>query len=176
MLSDELFHSLPAKGWLAREEAELLLATAASTHGSILEVGTYHGRSAKLLASLGRVLHCVDPFEGFDSDDPSGEAAYAAFLALELPNVQLHRCRVEDWRARPVGFAYLDGDHTFAGTKAQVRKAMECGPSAVAAHDFSNSSGGVHVRNACLLLLGEPDELKGTLAVWRSVRTAVGAG
>lgn len=201
MTFDEVYETLPAKGWLSEPEARLLWAAAGETDGPILEVGCYHGRSTVLLAALGRPLYCVDPFANFDDADPSGEKTLAAWTinvtagagmpvdvpALALlglnsvpapgPRVTLFRQRIKDWRPRPVGLAYLDGDHTFEGTVAQVRRAVECGPAVVAVHDVSDGGGGVRVRDACLEQLGAWDERVDRLAVWRTGgRTAAPGG
>lgn len=166
---DEVFQGLPS-GWLSEGEARLLWNEAGRTDGPILEVGCYRGRSTCLLAALGRPMYCVDPFSGFDSDDPTGER----ILACWRENVSsrelfpaLFRTRVEDWEPIPVGFAYLDGDHTYRGTRNQVEKALQCGPSAIAVHDVNDSGGGVEVKKACLEALGKWTTRTRGLAVWR---------
>ena len=69
---DEVFRSLPKDGWLTQAEAKLLWDLALMTDGDILELGTYCGRSAKVLATAisrqpNRRLFCCDPvIEGFD--------------------------------------------------------------------------------------------------------------
>lgn len=173
---DEMYARITSYGWLAEEEARLLLDAANMTVGPMLEVGSYRGRSAMLLAQLDRILHCVDPWaDGFDSD-MTGDQLFADFkLHLdELPNhglnVCIHRCRVEDWLPQPVGFAYLDGDHTEQGTAAQIRKALACTPSVVAMHDVKDEGEGVAVKRAAKMALGRWTFRTGSLAVWRLKR------
>lgn len=168
---DEVYPTLPANGWLAEDEARLLWNFASQFKGSILEVGCYFGRSTVLLANLGRPLYCVDPFDGF-TDDFTGDHIQASWQenlkSRDLSNVMQFRVRVENWVSRPiVGFAYLDGDHTYEGTRAQIRAALNCGARGIAVHDVSNSGGGLPITRATSEMLGKWTDKTGTLAVWR---------
>jgi hypothetical protein len=161
------FEQLPT-GWLSKQEAELLWKTAQETTGDILEVGCYYGRSTVLLAQLDRPLHTVDPFIGFATKDMSGKKAETAWRknAARFDNVTLFKMKIEDWESRPCGFTYLDGDHSYVGTCAQIDKARECNPTAIAVHDYASTGGGRHVRKACLKLLGKPRALVGKMAIF----------
>lgn len=177
-----VFASLP-QGWLDLEEALLLVDAAERTEGPMLEVGSYYGRSACLLGRLcrhtwegdeeERPLTCVDPWA--DRGDfrygpgVTGDEVFAAFKAnvAALPNVRAVRGCIEDVTLRDgYGFAYLDGDHSYVGTLAQVRAAMLSGAKVIAAHDVNDGGGGVLVKRACLELLGPWQERAGRLAVW----------
>lgn len=173
---NDLFHLLPSRGWLTWDEAQLLHQTVEATDGDILEVGCYYGRSTVLLGTVakasGRHVHAVDPFEGFDDGDPSGEDAAKSIVRtlidLRLQStVTIYIQSIEDWVPKPVGFAYLDGDHTYVGTLNQIAKALACGARAIAAHDVNDSGGGVEVRDAALDILGPWSERVERLAVWR---------
>lgn len=190
---EEVYATLPDRGWLSEAEARLLWDEAAGTTGPILEVGCYYGRSTVLLAGLGRPMYCVDPFIGFDVDDPTGEGTHRGFLAnmdtrgirvLEFPNqmglieinvhrlprvqVQLFKMKVEDWTPRAVGFAYLDGDHTKQGTLNQLYKALAGNPQGLAVHDVSDGGEGTVIRDACLSVFGRSWDAKvERLAVWK---------
>jgi hypothetical protein len=170
VLFERVFETLPAKGWLSYEEAQLLYLTAKRTEGPILEVGCYHGRSTALLASLNRPLFAVDPFAGFDSDDPTGQDTVRAFLSnlseRGIHNVQLFRDKIENWTTRQVGFAYLDGEHTYRGTLAQIDKALACGPAMLALHDVNDSGEGLEVKKAAVERLGPWVERIERMAVW----------
>lgn len=167
---EEVFETIPGKGWLSKQEAECLWRWASKVQGPILEVGCYNGRSTCLLAATGRPVFAVDPFAGFDSADPNGTETQASFLdALKergIENVRLYRQRVEDWTPRTVGFAYLDGDHTYQGTLSQIRKALICGTSVVAVHDVNDGGGGLEIKRAATEQLGEWTERVERLAVW----------
>ena len=153
MTFDEIFETLPTNGWLTREEARLLHDTVKDCQGPILEVGSYHGRSTVLLASLGREVHCVDPFTGFDSDDPTGDVTKSKFLLnlseRRVSNIRLHRKKIEDWFPMFVfGFAYLDGDHTYGGTLRQIDKAIDAGVKTFCIHDYNQEGDGVAIVKA----------------------------
>lgn len=173
---DEVYETLPGNGWLSRAEAELLWSVALYTTGDVLEVGCYEGRSTVLLASTGRMVHVVDPFEGFGDHDPDGSKTYKAFCAnvesRKLRNIRLYRCKVEDkcLELPRVGFAYLDGDHTYYGTRLQIGKARLLGVKAIAIHDVNDGGDGADVKLAALELLGPWDKRVERLAVWRNVR------
>lgn len=178
---NEVFATLPSHGWLAMEEAELLWKYTKEAK-TVLEVGTYYGRSAAMLSEIVDTLYCVDPFVDFDTGDLSGENARLSFLQsmldrgiivgdglnppAEPTKVYLFKQKIENWEPRPVDLAYLDGDHSYRGTLRQINKALQCKPKFIAVHDVSNSSGGVHVDKACRELLGPRRELAGTMAVW----------
>lgn len=170
MKFDTVYNLLPAHGWLTKDEARLLWDTAVACVGAILEVGSYYGRSTVLLASTGRQVHSVDPFVRFDDADPSGDIIRASLLKnlhdRSLHNVTQHRCPIEEWQPVMVGFAYLDGDHTYQGTLRQIEKAMLCGAPVIAIHDVNDSGGGLEVKRAALHLLGSWDNRVERLAVW----------
>jgi len=170
MITDALWDSLPGTGWLSRPEADMLFMAAAAAEGDILEVGCYHGKSTVLLSSLGRIVHAVDPFEGFSTDDPFGFIAKRAFLAnlreRGIGNVHLYHRRIEDWVPRPVGFAYLDGDHTPAGTATQIRIALAAGGRRLCVHDVNESGDGLLIKYTCLEMLGPWTERVGRIASW----------
>ena len=154
MTFDEVYETIPGDGWLYKEEARLLYSVASQCTGPILEVGSYKGRSSVLLASLGRDVHCVDPFSGFDSDDPTGDLTYKIFMnnvfySRCLMNVHLHRRKIEDWFPMFIfGFAYLDGDHTYEGTLRQIDKAMDAGARVFCIHDYEQTGEGVNIVKA----------------------------
>jgi hypothetical protein len=172
MTFEEVYEMIPADGWLSLEEARLLWKWATKVNGPFLEVGCFKGRSSALLsvAAGANKVHCVDPFKGFSTEDPSGELTFEAFKenigGRELSNIIIHKTKIEVWNPRPVTFAYLDGDHTAQGTSAQIRKAIQCQPSVVAIHDVNDSGGGAEVRDAAIAKLGPWTERVERLAVW----------
>lgn len=187
---EDVWPTVPGNGWLAEDEARLLWdsALAADPALPILEVGCYKGRSTCLLAALGRTLYCVDPFSNFDDADPSGETilkewranvtgrGYLVYdwdpaeevVASVRPYCLLFRQRVEDWTApSPVGFAYLDGDHTREGTAAQLRAAARAGAALACVHDYADSGGGLLVRRGVADAGGTVERLVRTMALVR---------
>lgn len=165
------FAKLPGNGWLDLGEALILADYASRTHGDILEVGCHYGRSTALLASINleRIVHCVDPWGDEFVRPAKGDDIFESFKqnVVHFPCVRIHRMNVEEWNPRPVGFAYLDGDHTYRGTITQIVKAQKCNPTIIAVHDVNDSGGGLEVKRACLELLGPWNERVNRLAVWR---------
>lgn len=147
-------------GWLTVEEAELLVEYA---EGPIVEVGSYQGRSACLLALMGFDVHCIDPWPD--------EAVYLKFVAnvreLGLRNVTWERVLVEDAATVQAETAYLDGDHTFNGTLDQITYAQKCGASIIAVHDVNDSGEGLAVKEAAVSTFGAWSDRVGRLAVWK---------
>lgn len=166
----EAYDVIPGNGWLSEAEARTMWEFASSCQGPILEVGCHQGRSTVLLAQLGRPVYAVDPYlDDFDST-LSGNDRMNLFLqnvhGRGLENVFLFRQRVEDWSVKPVGFAFLDGDHSYQGTLAQVKKAVGCHPDVIAVHDVNDSGGGKAVKEAALEVLGRWSVRVGSLAIW----------
>lgn len=171
MTFEQVYEQIPGSGWLSRNEAEFLWNLASVLPGPILEVGCYHGRSTCLLASFGRPVYAVDPFSGFDKDDPTGKSTLEAFMAnitgRKLHNVKVYVMPVESWEPRPVELAYLDGDHTYAGTVEQLLAAQRAGARVIAVHDVNDSGEGRKVKEACVDMLGPWTERLERIAVWR---------
>ena len=171
---EEVYATLPGNGWLSEDEARLLWLCCQKTDGAILEVGCYQGRSTVLLASFGRSVYAIDPFAGFNVEDLSGERTFQAFISnmasRGITNVILTRKRIED--CYPIlrskfGFAYLDGDHTYKGTREQVAAALTLNASIIAIHDVNDYGDGLEVKRAAIEMLGPWDERVERLAVWR---------
>ena len=158
-------------GWLTDIEANLLFKYAEQCKGPILEVGCFKGRSTVVLAQTGRQIYSVDPFKNFAKYDPTGDDIEKCFRqnTKDLANVELFVMSIEDWAIRPVGFAYLDGNHTYQGTASQIAVARQCFPTYIAAHDVNDSGGGLHVKMACLDALGPWIERSGRLAIFNNV-------
>ena len=123
-------------GWLADEEAELLLSTCERAltdlpaPGAVVEVGSYCGRSTVVLGSAvkslrpdGRV-HAIDPHQGqvgaqdrgIQSGAPTFERLRANLAANGLSgHVEIIRkCSFEVEWTGPIGFLFVDGLHDYA--------------------------------------------------------------
>ena len=168
-MKPDLTHLPP--GWLTDEEATLLFSSAERCTGDILEVGCFKGRSTVVLAQTGRKVYSVDPFKNFAKADLTGKSIIECFQEniRYLTNVELFIGRIEEWKVRPVGFAYLDGDHTYKGTLSQICIAKQCNPTLIALHDVNDKGGGLQVKRAALELLGNWTIRVGRLAVFNNV-------
>lgn len=166
---EEAYETIPGNGWLSVYEARLLWDAAKSCVGPILEVGSHQGRSTVLLAQLGRPVYAVDPLDGFMAERTGDELDAILRSNLRdrgLDTVTLFRQRIEDWEPLPVGFAFLDGDHSHEGTLAQIEKARQCHYPVISIHDVNESGGGAVVRDAAISILGQWSVKVGSLAVW----------
>jgi hypothetical protein len=151
MTFNEIFETLPGNGWLTKSEAELLWRAVTSTEeGPILEVGCYQGRSTVLLAATGRLVYCVDPWMNFGDTD--GAATYTLWKRnMEergIENLMPFRQVLEKWVPRQSDFAYLDGDHSYVGTRFQIETAQKCGVASMCIHDYATEGGGALVKEA----------------------------
>jgi predicted O-methyltransferase YrrM len=133
-------HVAATTGYLSEREARLVMAAAALSpaEGRNLEIGSFKGRSTVGIAyvtrelGLGKVV-AVDPHTSPASTDPDLKSrgqttSYDDFVqnlraAGVLERVEIKRAFSHDlakeWRD-PIRFLWIDGDHTYAGAKADV--------------------------------------------------------
>ncbi len=119
-----------AEGWLTEAQARRLFAAAAAVApgGRVVEIGSFRGRSAIVLASTGVEVVCVDPHAGSDrgpqeiaADADRGAADLAAFRAnLERAGVadRIRHLRAFSGAALgevegPIDVLFVDGAHRF---------------------------------------------------------------
>jgi predicted O-methyltransferase YrrM len=127
-----------APGFLTEREARFLalVAACAPARGTILEIGSYKGKSTVGLASiaqrygLGPVVS-VDPHSapavtdvGHGSQQSSWDDFQASLRDAGVErNVEAHRTYSRDlakgW-TRPIRFLWIDGDHTYRGSKEDI--------------------------------------------------------
>jgi len=127
-------------GFLQEGEARFLglLAAGAPANGTIVEIGSFKGRSTVMLASmakhygLGPVV-AIDPHTTTAPTDPAlekGSSTFEEFVAsLRAAGVEsfveVHRACSRDvaegWK-RPIRLLWIDGDHTYAGVKEDFQR------------------------------------------------------
>ena len=156
---EPMFEALPTIGWLTKPEAKLLWETALDGGQDILEIGTYCGRSAVLLAQAIkqkplRRLFCCDPFlAGFDGMvTPSADEIFltmARGLLTGASALQVHICwQTEEGLKRHwdknhrLSLLYLDGCHSYEATLGALRRWAPLA-DVVALHDYGRSHPGV---------------------------------
>lgn len=119
-------------GHLTDKEMHFLFIAGAikTSHGDILEIGSYKGRSTVLLSKAAEfagntTLYAVDPLTQPSETDPkiNGDNSRTEFYS----NIKKHNAKVmfnemfsqdlaKQWD-RPLRFLWIDGDHTFKGVQ-----------------------------------------------------------
>jgi hypothetical protein len=129
---------VPLHGWLDRGTARLLCSAGNQHTKVIIELGSWLGRSALLLAGAypRATIYCIDIWRGYADAMPEKEAPllYDAFLEHTWP----HRGRIIPIRSDTVegmrGLArsgvkadvvYIDADHSTEGCLRDLRTAFE---------------------------------------------------
>jgi hypothetical protein len=128
------------EGWLTEAQARRLYAAAAAVPagGRIVEIGSFRGRSAIVLARAARPdveVVCIDPHAGSDrgpreiaAQPELGDGDHAAFRAnLDRAGVADRVRHVRDFSALalrafdgPVDLLYVDGAHRFGPARADL--------------------------------------------------------
>ncbi|MHB8669970.1 MAG: class I SAM-dependent methyltransferase [Acidimicrobiales bacterium] len=137
-------------GWLQPEDSLKLYELAYFSHGPILEVGTYFGKSTAIIASALRDARSSASFLSLDID---GEALAAAAAMLAQRRVDSHVQLVRGsldalFRVRPdlrPALVFLDGDHTFKGVRRDLAALHDRVPSGglLLFHDYVDTRYGV---------------------------------
>lgn len=127
-----------APGFLTEREGRFLalIAACAPAHGTILEIGSYKGKSTVGLASIAQrygfgPVVAVDPHTapavtdfGHGSEQSSWDDFQTSLRRAGVDgSVEIHRGYSRDlaqgW-TRPIRFLWIDGDHTYRGAKADL--------------------------------------------------------
>lgn len=143
--------ALHIKGFMSEPELQWL-ADRAREYNTIVEIGTYYGRSARALAdNTNGKVYCIDPYPGILNNTfgkvaiSSGEFVYKQAQHNLRDHIQsgklvLHRGTVDDfpYQIEP-DFVFIDGDHLeapflkdFNWMLSKVKKGMLSG------HDYEN--------------------------------------
>jgi predicted O-methyltransferase YrrM len=130
------------EGWLTDAQARTLwdAARAVPVGGSIVEIGSFRGRSTIVLAlaagERARVM-AIDPHGGGDRgpqeispDQPRGDLDHAAFgcnleragVAGQVTHVRTRSSDALDAIAGDVGLLYVDGAHRYAPARADIEQ------------------------------------------------------
>ena len=140
---DEVFSSITdVQGWMTRSQAERLWAAASrlGTGARIVEIGSYHGRSAIVLSSAsvpGVQVFAIDPHGGNDrgpqqihGEFAEGQRDHEAFLAnLSREGVRERVTHVRKPSQDATGdipgvleVVYIDGAHRYQPARADIAR------------------------------------------------------
>ncbi|MEA2159155.1 MAG: hypothetical protein QOD66_1535 [Solirubrobacteraceae bacterium] len=132
-------------GWMEPGDAEKLYELALATRGPILEVGTYHGKSAVLMARAVKDAGSAALLYTLEVDKAAIRAARTHAEAHQVADVivfvrgTLNAFARANPRFRPM-LTFIDGDHRRAGVEADLAVLARLVPSGgvLLFHDFTD--------------------------------------
>ena len=124
------------EGYLSPNEMRFLalLAACPTAEGDVLEIGSFKGKSTVILAKAAALadenakIHAVDPMTAPSETDPDLRGDETSFTDFQknlkahavADRIEFHQTFSYDlaktWN-RPLRFLWIDGDHTYKGTK-----------------------------------------------------------
>jgi hypothetical protein len=160
------------------EEQSVLVEYAAKSE-IVVEIGSYRGGSAEIMAPVCKKLICVDPFEmdtsieWYKALNIQPEEILADFLkvAKRFPNIIFYKmtsflASTTVLKNMKFDMVFVDGDHSFKGCLLDLAQYGPKTKKFILVHDYSTFFGGVIA--ACQTYFGRlPDALVSTLAVYR---------
>lgn len=161
-------------GWLHPEESQFLYHEAKDMD-SIVEIGSWKGRSTHALASgcKGKV-HCVDNWLGSD-DDPTQELSkkedvFSIFKKNmeKFSNIEIHKGFSHDISSsfdEKVDMVFIDADHHYEAVKQDIEDWLPKTKKLICGHDYQQGWSGV--MKAVDEKFGKPDGVVGT--IWYKV-------
>lgn len=136
-------------GWLEYGEASVLYQAALRVpeDGVIVEIGSFAGKSARLLAATGRRVLCVDPLEigvSVGKIKICDAIVESMQRAADLPNISWQRVKSDAAKYPPrIDMAYIDACHKYPHplNDFSIVEAMLYPGAIVAFHDYHREHG-----------------------------------
>lgn len=145
-------NALKINGWMSEIELEFL-ANIASKCNTIIEVGSYQGRSARAMADNMKYgkIYCVDPWDILNYNNQNQVMYITDLVTRNIFYMNLHdhiksgriiMCPslLHEWiginEDRP-DFIFIDGDHRYESVKRDIEHAMQFRPRIIGGHDYS---------------------------------------
>jgi hypothetical protein len=133
-------------GWMSKEELSWLAETS-RTMESVVEIGSWKGRSTKvLLENCPGDVYAVDHFEGCPADITGNLAksqdVYSQFVnnVGAFENLRVLRMSSEEAANTVDGdkfdMVFIDGDHTFSGVKKDIEMWLPKCKKLICGHDY----------------------------------------
>jgi predicted O-methyltransferase YrrM len=143
--NDETTHDLrideSIPGWMTRPELEVIAraARAVPANGTIVEIGSYAGRSSVHWAANSDPsveIFCIDPFDAVIDDFSFAHIQGDASNVRDRPSGEIFAEQTRDWAhrltplaqlsppatwERPADVIFVDGDHTAEGVTRDLR-------------------------------------------------------
>ena len=147
-------HENGIEGWMTPLELEFLRIMA-DKNKSILEVGSWKGRSTKALLDSGKKVFAVDTWEG--SQDPQDltynmakkEDVFAIFKKNvgHYENLKIIKkdslTAAKQFSDKSVDLIFIDANHTYEGVKADIQAWLPKARRAIMGHDYTPGWPGV---------------------------------
>lgn len=134
---------------MSNEELEFLAKTASKCN-TIIEVGSYQGRSARAMADNMKTgkLYCVDPWNTlnyntqnqvmYETNDVTRNIFYMNLMDhIKSGRVIMCPKAFHEWifENRP-DFIFIDADHRYESVKRDIRHALQFRPLIIGGHDY----------------------------------------
>lgn len=137
------------EGWMTRAELEALFKEA-KNHSSIVEIGSWKGRSTHaLLSGCPGIVYAVDHWKGTESDGRAHQEAfidpdsvYTQFCGNvgEFANLRPMRMSSEEaskqFEDKSIDMVFIDADHSYEAVKRDIELWLPKAKKLICGHDF----------------------------------------